>query len=65
MSVVELPTADSPFLMKTKWIVLTSLLAGLGGQSFAAETTAAAPADSRIEVAYVNPEKFTDFTDSS
>ncbi len=51
--------------MKTKWIVLTSLLAGFGGQSFAAETTAPAPADSRVEVIYVNPEKFTDFTDSS
>jgi hypothetical protein len=51
--------------MKTKSIMLISLLAGVCGQSFASDTAAAVPAGPRIEVNYVNPEKFTDFTDTA
>jgi hypothetical protein len=52
-------------IMKTKLIVLTSVLTAVSGHLFAAEPTASAPASARVEVIYVNPENFKDFTDSS
>jgi superfamily I DNA and/or RNA helicase len=51
--------------MKTKWMLLTSALTALSGHVLAAEpTTATSESRPRVEVIYVNPENFTDFTDS-
>jgi hypothetical protein len=51
--------------MKTKFVVLAALASALCGSLFAADSAASSSGDARVEVTYVNPDKFTDFTDSS
>ncbi|MGC4072763.1 MAG: DUF3016 domain-containing protein [Nibricoccus sp.] len=46
--------------MKIKLAVTAALLAAVCAPVFPADPTAAAQADARVEVVYVNPEKFTD-----
>jgi hypothetical protein len=50
--------------MKTKFAVSVALLAATCVPAFSADSTASAQADARVEVVYVNPDKFTDAKES-
>jgi hypothetical protein len=50
--------------MKTKFVVLAAMASAVCGSVFAADSAAPSSGDARVEVTYVNPDEFTDFTDS-
>lgn len=50
--------------MKTKIAVLAALVSAVSGAVFAVDPAVPPSGDARVVVTYVNPEKFTDFTDS-
>jgi Protein of unknown function (DUF3016) len=50
--------------MKTKFAVAAALLAVVCAPVFPADSTVSAEAGARVEVTFVNPEKFTDVKDS-
>jgi len=50
--------------MKIKFAMTAALFAAVCAPAFPAEATASAKPDARVDVVYVNPEKFTDVKDS-
>jgi hypothetical protein len=50
--------------MKIKFVMTAALLAAVCAPVFPADATASEKSDARVDVVYVNPEKFTDVKDS-